>query len=256
MGVGGPFGRSDHGGFVIHGRTRATTFRRDSNVLEYWLAHGEGFRVASRLGHRRHVDHVIVDPGGGHAVAVVVRSSLGGRHRTLPAHAFGGVDPFRRVLYLERPHRGAVATSAARTGCSHVARRTTAAVVWLGPRSRATATAVGHAGSHTARRTTAAVGSAGSHTARRTAAAAAWLGPHSRAAALTASQRTGAAVEWFLPRFGVALERAAVTVLIVGAAIGRFALRAGAAVVGVVRRARRRVSAKSRPPGAARSSVR
>jgi hypothetical protein len=84
---------------------RPVVFRRGSNVLEYWLAHAEGFEVASGTGRRARVESVYVDPVRGHATGLVVRSSGVGRshRRLLAADTVVAVDPFLRTLHLARP---------------------------------------------------------------------------------------------------------------------------------------------------------
>ncbi len=83
-------------------------FRRGSNVLEYWLAHAEGFEVASGAGRRARVERVYVDPMRGRATELVVRSPGVGRshRRILAADTVVAVDPFLRTLHLARPPTG------------------------------------------------------------------------------------------------------------------------------------------------------
>ena len=97
---------------------QAAVFRRGSNVLEYWLAHAEGFEVASGTGRRARVERVYVDPVRGRATKLVVRSSGVGRshRRTLAADTVVAVDPFLRTLHVarspaEQPPAGARAAS-------------------------------------------------------------------------------------------------------------------------------------------------
>ena len=73
-------------------------FPRGSHVLEYWLAHAEGFTVRSR----GPVERVIVEPLYGRATALVVRSGPFRRRRVVSAAEVAAVDPEARVLELER----------------------------------------------------------------------------------------------------------------------------------------------------------
>lgn len=75
-------------------------FRRGSNVLEYWLAHAEGFDVSSSAAHLGVVERVRVEPTGGHARELVVRTPVLHRRRRLAAAAFAAVDPASRRLEL------------------------------------------------------------------------------------------------------------------------------------------------------------
>jgi hypothetical protein len=75
-------------------------FRRGSPVLEYWLAHAEGFEVATRASHVGVVDRVRIERAGGHARELVIRSRLLHRRRRVNADAFVAVDPAARRLEL------------------------------------------------------------------------------------------------------------------------------------------------------------
>lgn len=75
-------------------------FRRGSHVLEYWLAHAEGFEVSSRASHLGVVENVRVERADGHARELVIRTPLLHRRRRLAADAFVAVDPARRRLEL------------------------------------------------------------------------------------------------------------------------------------------------------------
>jgi hypothetical protein len=81
-----------------------SVFRRGSNVLEYWLAHAEGFEVACGAGRRARVERVYVDPVQGRATDLVVRLPGVGRshRRTVAADTVVAVDPFLRTLHLAR----------------------------------------------------------------------------------------------------------------------------------------------------------
>jgi len=73
-------------------------FPRGSHVLEYWLAHAEGFTVRSR----GQVEGVIVEPLYGRATALVVRTGVFRRREVVSAAAVTTVDPEARVLELEK----------------------------------------------------------------------------------------------------------------------------------------------------------
>jgi hypothetical protein len=82
-------------------RNDGTVFERGDRVLDYWLAHSEGFAVV-RGSVRRRVEGVVVDPRDGRARTLLVRPDARGRSRAVPAAAVAAVDPFEKVLYLER----------------------------------------------------------------------------------------------------------------------------------------------------------
>jgi hypothetical protein len=112
-----------------------TVFGRGSNVLEYWLAHAEGFDVVSRGKPRQRVQHVVVDRRLGSASVLVVGRTRGRRTRVIPVAAISAVDPFDRLLYLT-PRRRARAAASHLGGAARSARRTQhAAFVWLRPRA-------------------------------------------------------------------------------------------------------------------------
>jgi hypothetical protein len=75
-------------------------FRRGSPVLEYWLAHAEGFEVSARAAHVGVVEGVRIERAGGHARELVIRSGLLHRRRRVKAKAFVAVDPAARRLEL------------------------------------------------------------------------------------------------------------------------------------------------------------
>jgi hypothetical protein len=79
------------------GMPGSLVFPRGSHVLEYWLAHAEGFTVRSRGS----VESVIVEPLYGRATALVVRSGPFRRRRVVSAAEVTAVDPAARVLDLE-----------------------------------------------------------------------------------------------------------------------------------------------------------
>src|SRR5690348_16753826 len=98
----------------LHRHDHGTLFERDSHVLDYWLAHCDGFAIA-RNGVRARVAGVVVDPADGRARSVLVRSAPGGRTRVVDAATVVAVDPFQKVLYLERRGSG-TARAAGRAG--------------------------------------------------------------------------------------------------------------------------------------------
>lgn len=71
-------------------------------MLEYWLDNAEGFEIQVRGVGRACVERVVVDPSSGRAEGLVVRSAILGRRRLVPVGAFAAVDPFERVLELDR----------------------------------------------------------------------------------------------------------------------------------------------------------
>jgi hypothetical protein len=181
----------------LHGRTHGRCFERGDNVLEYWLANCEGFAIV-RGRARGRVTGVVVDPEVGRARAVLARSGTRGKVRTVAAARVAAVDPFEKVLYLERRVRpGSVTVTVGRVvgGASALTRagavRCRGGVEWAGPRvcagGRATAGAAGRAS---------AVG------ARRARSAAAWLRPraaaYGRASASAARCGLSAAWAWWI----------------------------------------------------------
>jgi len=125
-------------------RSGRAVFRRGSNVLEYWLDHAEGFEIRAHGRGHGHVERVIVDSRSGRAESLVVRTSLFGRTRVLPAVSIVAVEPFTRVLVPRLERSILVRTGVAARRCT-----TTVAVVvahtavWLGPRAwRLTCTAL------------------------------------------------------------------------------------------------------------------
>jgi hypothetical protein len=75
---------------------REGLFERDSHVVDYWLAHCEGFTLG-----KRRVTGVVCDQSTGRARTLFVESGLRKSH-PLPARAVAAVDPFNKVLYLEK----------------------------------------------------------------------------------------------------------------------------------------------------------
>jgi hypothetical protein len=125
-------------------RNGNTVFERGDRVLDYWLVHSEGFSVV-RGSARRRVGGVVVDPADGRARTLLVRGDTRGRSRSIAAASVVAVDPFEKVLYLER-RSPAVARAAGRAGKTSAVRvggaaqrlggggRRTAA--WLLPRAQ------------------------------------------------------------------------------------------------------------------------
>lgn len=103
----------------------ALVFPRGSHVLEYWLAHAEGFTVRSQ----GTVERVIVEPLYGRATALVVRSGRLRRRHVVSAAAVTAVDPEARVLELEQPEPPPKQPS-------QTAMRARSAGAWLAPRLR------------------------------------------------------------------------------------------------------------------------
>jgi hypothetical protein len=145
-------------------RAREGLFERDSNVVDYWLAHCEGFTLGKATSGRR-VTGVVCDQRTGRARTLFVESGLRRSH-AVPAQAIAAVDPFNKVLYLEKrapalpalpplpalPVRSSAegvlragATAARRFGvwaaaaCRTGARYGRNGAVWLRPRLRAAA---------------------------------------------------------------------------------------------------------------------
>ena len=81
-------------------RAREGLFERGSNVVDYWLAHCEGFKLGKATSGKR-VTGVVCDERTGHARTLFVESGLRKSH-ALPAQKIAAVDPFNKVLYLEK----------------------------------------------------------------------------------------------------------------------------------------------------------
>lgn len=79
-------------------------FERGSNILEYWLANAEGFLVRAHGSRVGVVRGVTVDPVGGRATDLVLRTRLHGT-RVVRATTILAVDPARQVLELEIEER-------------------------------------------------------------------------------------------------------------------------------------------------------
>lgn len=79
---------------------REGVFERDSHVVDYWLAHCEGFKLGKATSGRR-VAGVLCDQRTGRARTLLIESGLR-KSQPLPARAVAAVDPFNRVLYLEK----------------------------------------------------------------------------------------------------------------------------------------------------------
>ncbi len=175
------------------------SFSRGSAVLEYWLVHAEGLVVQP---HGGRVEHVVVGLPAGRAEALIVRSAITGRRRTIPAAAIAAVEPSGGRLLLDArkkktrprvltPERIAGARArlddgrrVALLGVAAALRRTrastAAALSWLRPRIAAAGVAL----------------AAGTRLAARYAVEGArWLAPRIRHATVTAVERARAAVE-------------------------------------------------------------
>jgi hypothetical protein len=137
--------------------TREGLFERGNHVVDYWLAHCEGFKLG-----KKRVTGVVCDQRTGHARTLLIESGLRKSH-PLPARAIAAVDPFNKVLYLEPratrrelrlrglvgPHarRGAVVGMATARGSVALAaaglriggRHSKNGALWLGPRLGAAA---------------------------------------------------------------------------------------------------------------------
>lgn len=126
-------------------RNGNTVFERGDRVLDYWLVHSEGFAVA-RGSVRGRVGGVVVDPADGRARTLLVRGDARGRSRSVSAASVIAVDPFDKVLYLER-RSPVVARAAGRAGKTSAVRAGAAAqrlgdggrrtAAWLLPRAQA-----------------------------------------------------------------------------------------------------------------------
>ena len=175
-------------------------FPRGSTVLDYWLVHAEGLTVQP-LGAR--VEEVVVTAPAGRAEALIVRSRVTHRRKSIPAESIAAVEPSAGELLLDssaagsglrlpRPSPERVAATRAsvqrggRTARAQVSSAgraagagTLAAFVWLRPR-------VIRAGKATARNSRLA--------AARTADGVAWLAPRvatgARAVATAAARLT------------------------------------------------------------------
>lgn len=175
------------------------SFARGSAVLEYWLVHAEGLVVQPRGGR---VEHVVVGLPAGRAEALIVRSSITGRRKTIPAAAIAAVEPSGGRLLLDarkkrtrprvltperiagtraRIHDGRRVALLGAAAALHLTRAwTSAALSWLRPRVAAAGVAI----------------AAGTRLAARYAAEGArWLAPRIRHATVTAIERARAAVE-------------------------------------------------------------
>ena len=157
--------------------TPIPTFARGSAVLDYWLVHAEGMTVEP-LGAR--VEEVVVGAPVGHAEALIVRSRMTRRRKSIPAASIAAVEPSAGTLLLDAgagagprlhaprvsPERIAAARLSAargqrfaRTQVAGVARMTrtgsVAAYSWLWPRvvgtGKASAQHSRAAASHTAK---------------------------------------------------------------------------------------------------------
>jgi hypothetical protein len=216
--------------------TQTPIFSRGSAVLDYWLVHAEGLTVQP-LGAR--VEEVVVVAPVGRAEALIVRSRVTRRRRSIPADSIAAVEPSAGELLLDAreetaprlraPRLSPEQIAAARAGATRgrrVARAqatralsstragTVATLSWLRPR----ALVVGATTARLSRRAAAA-----------TATGIAWLAPRlaaaARAAAATTARVTLAAAVILargLARMARELERATAS----AAEHGRLALEA------------------------------
>lgn len=86
---------------MAHIDSQTHLFERGSNVVDYWLAHAEGFEVGSARIGRERVERVIVEPTTGRARGLIVHAPFR-RRRLIRAEAFIAADPLQRRLHLER----------------------------------------------------------------------------------------------------------------------------------------------------------
>lgn len=130
---------------------REGVFERGNHVVDYWLAHCEGFKLGKPTSSRQ-VAAVVCDRRTGRARMLVVKSGAGRPH-TLSAGAIAAVDPFNKVLYLEpraqrrrRQRAGAAAIAIglrlralAAAGAANGRRYGKDGAIWLRPRVRTAA---------------------------------------------------------------------------------------------------------------------
>src|SRR3954469_12496513 len=88
---------------MAHVPARTPPFSRGSAVLDYWLAHAEGLTVQP-LGVR--VEEVVLTPQVGRAEALIVRSRVTRRRKSIPAASIGAVEPSAGELLLDVPDAG------------------------------------------------------------------------------------------------------------------------------------------------------
>ncbi len=246
--------------------TRERVFRRGSGVLDYWLAHSEGFAVEPALLGNARVEAVIRSPPATAADAIVVRSGLLGRRRTVAAGAVAAVDPAARVLVLDRRRRlagsavgrrGPNPSSRLGPGARATLAAATPGLVRVGPRlgraarSAATALAAASPGRPrdsarraTPRRPLSATGdrldrpaapAGGRAAADAFRAAAAWTGPRLHAAGRATADGFRAAVAWTAPRLDAGGRAAATVVRAALAWTGRHARTAGETIAAAAR---------------------
>jgi hypothetical protein len=164
---------------------REGVFERGNHVVDYWLAHCEGFKLG-----KRRITGVVCDERTGRARTLFIESGPR-KSQALPARAVAAVDPFNKVLYLEPRTRrrrtesaGLVAMATARqlgaltaAGARIGWRCAKDSAIWLRPRVRAAA------------RTTALL------TRKHYSEAALWLAPRVAAGLRAIVARTNALVE-------------------------------------------------------------
>src|SRR6185295_5792004 len=86
------------GGQMADVSARTPIFSRGSTVLDYWLVHAEGLTVQP-LGAR--VEEVVVTAPAGRAEALIVRSRVTHRRKSIPAESIAAVEPSAGELLLD-----------------------------------------------------------------------------------------------------------------------------------------------------------
>jgi hypothetical protein len=197
----------------VHRRHNEGLFERGSNVVDYWLAHCEGFDLGRSASGRR-VTGVVCDQRTGHARTLMVRSRARRTHM-LPAQAISAVDPFNKVLYLEPRRIALIRKNLPRASARYAADGMRVARHWL-----VTLRAFVKPHARNALVRTVALGRAGFAAGTRYCAdGAVWLRPRLRVAARETAvlarrgaragrSNTGALATWVRRRAPVAARRA------------------------------------------------
>jgi hypothetical protein len=214
-------------------------FSRGSTVLDYWLAHAEGMTIQP-LGAR--VEEVVAVAPVGRAEALIVRSRMTRRRRSIPAESIAAVEPSEGHLLLDAAESGAgrriLRPSPERIAAARASAQRTRRVARVHAVGAARGTQAGtrsalswlglcafQAGATTAHH--------GRVVATRTAMGAAWLVPRVAARARqvlalikryswSAAARTATGATWLAPRVFASVRRAVATgqqVTLAGAAI-------------------------------------